>query len=130
MRYGCVVLGLLVGAQSWAAGPPQRPISPAEAAKAVDQKCTVLMEVKSIGKDRRGRFVFLNSEANYRDGKNFTLVIDRSALENFKKASIADPAAHFKGERVLVTGKVTLFQNRPQIKIDDPTQIKIMKKKG
>jgi DNA/RNA endonuclease YhcR with UshA esterase domain len=86
------------------------------------------MEVKSTGKARNG-MIFLNSEANYRDGKNFTLVIDKKAAEKFKKASIADPGAHFKGKQVQVTGTVTQYQNRPQMKVDEPGQIKIVEKK-
>jgi DNA/RNA endonuclease YhcR with UshA esterase domain len=127
-----MVLGVLVcvNALVHADGKEAAPLSPAEAAKKVDQKCTVAMDVKSTGKSRGGKLVFLNSEANFRDGKNFTLVIDRAALAKFKKASITDPAAHFKGKKVLVTGKVTLFQNRPQIKVDDPAQIKVLEKKG
>jgi DNA/RNA endonuclease YhcR with UshA esterase domain len=105
-----------------------QPITPADAAKQVNKKCTVLLEVKSTGKARSG-LIFLNSEANYKDGKNFTLVIDKKAGEKFKKASIDDPAAHFKGKQVEVTGTVTLYQNRPQIKVDEPAQIKIVDKK-
>jgi DNA/RNA endonuclease YhcR with UshA esterase domain len=105
-----------------------KPITPAEAARQVDKKCTVAMEVRSTAKIRGGRFYFLNSEKNYRDEKNFTVVIDRKAAAKFKKAGIADPATHFKGKTIHVTGTVTLYNKKPQIKVDDPAQIKIMEK--
>jgi DNA/RNA endonuclease YhcR with UshA esterase domain len=106
-----------------------RPVPPAEAAKLVNKKCTVEMEVKSTGRSQRGGLIFLNSEANYRDGKNFTLLIDRKAADKLKKAGIADPAAHFKGKTVYVSGTVTLYQNRPQIQVEEPGQIKVVEKK-
>jgi DNA/RNA endonuclease YhcR with UshA esterase domain len=42
---------------------------------------------------------------------------------------IDDPAEHFKGKTILVTGTVTLFQKKLQIKVEDPEQIKIDEKK-
>jgi DNA/RNA endonuclease YhcR with UshA esterase domain len=105
------------------------PISPAEAAKNIDKKCTVEMEVKSTGKVGNRR-VFLNSEANYRDGKNFTVMLGRDALAKFKKAKVEDAAAHFKGKTIRVTGTVKLYNNRPEIAVDDPSQITVVEKKG
>jgi DNA/RNA endonuclease YhcR with UshA esterase domain len=42
-------------------------------------------------------------------------------------ASLVAPA--FKGKTVRVTGTVTLYQDKPQIKAEDPEQIKIIDKK-
>ena len=106
-----------------------KPLSPAEAAKNVDKKCTVEMEVKSTGKSGNRR-VFLNSEANYRDGKNFTVMLDRGVLAKFKKAKVEDPAEHFKGKTIRVTGTVKLYNNRPEIAVDDPAQITVVEKKA
>jgi DNA/RNA endonuclease YhcR with UshA esterase domain len=122
-----LVLGLVVAAAR-AEDKAAKPVTPAEAAKLVDKKCTVVMEIASTGK--AGKLLFLNSEKNYRDKKNFTLVIEKNNLAKFKKAKIDDPAAHFKGKKVQVTGTVTLYQEKPQIKIEDPAQIKIVEEKG
>ena len=103
-----------------------RAITPAEAAKKVNEKVTVEMEVKSTGGSDN---YFLNSAANYRDADNFTLFIPKEAVEKFKKAKIDNPATHFKGKTVRVTGTVTLFRDKPQIKVEDPEQIKIVEKK-
>ncbi len=107
-----------------------KPLTTAEAAKKVNQKCTVVMDVKSTGRTRRGARLFLNSEANYKSDKNFVVVIDKQDVPKFKKAGIADPLAHFKGKAVRVTGTVILYNGKPQIKVDDPGQIKVVDKKG
>jgi len=129
MRALVVVLVLLWASPGPAADEKEaKPLTPAEAAKHVNEKCTVELEVKSSAKARNG-MVFLNSESNYRDGKNFTVVIEKKDLEKFKKAEIADPAAHYKGKTVHVTGTVSLYQNRPQLKVEDPAQIKVVETK-
>jgi DNA/RNA endonuclease YhcR with UshA esterase domain len=86
------------------------------------------MEVKSTGKSGNRR-VFLNSEANYRDGKNFTVLLNSGVLAKFKKAKVEDAAEHFKGKTIRVTGTVKLYQNKPEIAVDDPSQIVVVEKK-
>jgi DNA/RNA endonuclease YhcR with UshA esterase domain len=126
MRVSALVLALILSAAAWATDPPVKPITPAEAAKKVDEKLTVEMEVKSTG----GKDVcFLNSEADYKDAKNFTVFIPEAALEKFKKAKIDDPKTHYRGKTVRVTGTVTLYREKPQIKVEDPTQIEVVEKK-
>jgi DNA/RNA endonuclease YhcR with UshA esterase domain len=123
-----LVLGLV--SLTWGAEDKEaKPITPAEAAKQVNKQCTVAMEVRSTGKARGGGFIFLNSQKNFRDKDNFTVVIDKKSLAKFKKAGVADPAEHYKGKKVHVTGTVTLYNERPQIKVEDPKQIKIVEKK-
>src|SRR5262249_1869299 len=68
---------------------PAKSISLAEAGKHVDQECIVEMEVKSTGKS--GEMVFLNSEANYCDDKNFTVVLTKEATDKLKRAKVDDP---------------------------------------
>jgi DNA/RNA endonuclease YhcR with UshA esterase domain len=108
-----------------AAASQGTPLSPAEAAKKVNEKVTVQMEVKSTGgKDNW----FLNSEADFKDDKNFTVFIPKETVEKFKKNKIDEPA-HFKSKTIQVSGTVTLFKDKPQIKVDEPDQIKILEKK-
>jgi DNA/RNA endonuclease YhcR with UshA esterase domain len=86
----------------------------------------VEMEVKSA---RKGNGIaFLNSEADFKDEKNFTLFINKAGVEKFKEAKVEDPADHFKGKTVRATGKVALYRERPQIIVEDPAQIVIVKK--
>ena len=55
--------------------------------------------------------------------------LPRETVAKFKEARVDDPAAHFKGKTILVTGKVTLYQERPQIRVEDPKQIQVVEKK-
>jgi DNA/RNA endonuclease YhcR with UshA esterase domain len=126
MRLSALVVALILSAALWAADPPDKAIAPAEAAKKVNEKVTVEMEVKSTGGKEAN---FLNSEADYKDAKNFTVFIPEAALEKFKKAKIDDPKTHYKGKTVRVTGTVTLYREKPQIKVEDPTQIEVVEKK-
>jgi DNA/RNA endonuclease YhcR with UshA esterase domain len=128
MRSLCIVLGLALFSPAVVADDKDlKPVTPAEAAKLVNKKCIVVMEVGSTGKT--GKLIFLNSEKNFRDKKNFTVVIEKKTLAKFKKAKIEDPADHFKGKKVQVTGTVTLYNDKPQIKVDDPGQIKVVEDK-
>src|SRR5262245_30701757 len=105
---------------------PAKPVTAAEAAKKVNEKVTVEMDVKSTG----GREAcFLNSEADYKDAKNFTVFVPEEALAKFKAAKIEDPKTHFKGKTVRVTGTVTLYRDKPQIKVESPDQVTIVEKK-
>jgi DNA/RNA endonuclease YhcR with UshA esterase domain len=125
MRLSAPLLILMMVTLARGDDTPQKPITPADAAKKVNEKVTVEMEVKSTG----GKDVaFLNSEEDFKDAKNFTVFIPEAALEKFKKAKIDDPRTHFKGKKVLVTGTVTLYREKPQIKVEDPDQIKLVEK--
>jgi DNA/RNA endonuclease YhcR with UshA esterase domain len=119
---GCFLCFSVAGGQD-----APKPITTAEAAKKVNEQVTLQMDVKSAA--LRGTTCFLNSEDDYRDEKNFTIFIDADALAKFKEGKIEDPAAHFKGKTVKVTGKVTLYRDRPQIKVSGPDAIKIVEKK-
>lgn len=123
----CALAFILVFVPSALAVDDAKVLTTDEAAKQVDKKCTVQMDVKSTGKS--GELTFLNSNENFRDDKNFTIVIDKDAIEKLKKAKIDDPIAHFKGKTIQVTGTVTLYNKKPQIKVQDAEQIKIVEKK-
>jgi alkaline phosphatase D len=100
--------------------------SPAEAARHVGKEFTLVMEVKATGRDRGGHFVFLNSEEDYRDLKNFTVVLDLKALGgSLAKAGIDNPREYYRGRRVRVTGKVSTYRGAPQIMVKDLEQIRV-----
>ncbi len=126
MRLPAVIVALAFVAAPAAADAPAKPLTPAEAAKKVDEKVVVEMEVKSTGgKNNR----YLDSEENYKDDHNFTVFIPKDALDKFKEAKIDDPAVYYKGKTVRVTGAVALHENKPQIEVEDPAQIEIVDKK-
>jgi uncharacterized protein (TIGR03067 family) len=124
MRIRLSVLLVALAALPLTAAEPVAPLTPAEAAKKVNEQVTVQMDVKAA--NGRASYCFLNSEDNFRDPKTFTVYINRDALKKFKDAKIEDPAAHFKGKTVRVTGKVVLFNNRPEIVLAGPDAIKVV----
>lgn len=101
------------------------PITPAEAAKKINEQVVVEMDVKSTG-GRENQY--LNSEEDYKDAKNFTIFISKDHLEAFKKAGVENPSMHYKGKLIQVTGKVVLEKEKPWIKVEKPDQIKIVTK--
>jgi DNA/RNA endonuclease YhcR with UshA esterase domain len=128
MRWWLFALLSSVLALSLAAAADQpQPVGPAEAAKKVNEEVTLQMEVKSA--TSREGVCFLNSEEDFKDAKNFTVFIDKDVLAKFKEAKVEDPAAHFKGKTVQVKGKVTLYRDRPQIKLSGPDAITVVEKK-
>src|SRR5437899_3919059 len=100
-----------------------RPLTPAEARTKVDQKVTVAMDVKSTG-GKTARF--LNSETDFRVEKNFAVFIPNIALAAFKKAGIEDPGEYYKGKSIIASGNVEISQNRPQLHVESPAQIKVV----
>jgi micrococcal nuclease len=128
MRLTALLLALVMVAPAAAAdGKEVKPVTPADAAKMVDKKATVEMEVKSVGKS--GGVFFLNSEEDYKSDKNFTIFISRDGAKKFKEAKVDDPTAQYKGKTVRVTGTVVLYKEKPEIVVDDPKQIEAVENK-
>jgi hypothetical protein len=105
-------------------------LTPVEARKKVGLKITVEMTVQAA-KDRleqRGE-IYLDSELDFRDEKNFAVVITKTGAASLKQAGIDDPAGHFKGKRIRATGRVKEVDRIPRIEIDDAKQITIVETK-
>jgi DNA/RNA endonuclease YhcR with UshA esterase domain len=109
---------------AWA--QPPRVVSPAEAAQRIEQRVTVQLDVKSTGGNTA---CFLNSAADFRDAANFTIYLPEAVLEKFKQAKIDNPATYYQGKTVQVTGTVSLYKEKAQIRVDDPAQIKVVPRK-
>ena len=71
MRLLSSIIVLTVTAAVFAADPPAKPLTVADAAKKVGEKVTVEFEVKSVGGGKG--IAFLNSEADFKSAQNFTL---------------------------------------------------------
>jgi hypothetical protein len=83
-----------------------KPLSPVAARKKVGETITVQMKVQAA-KDRlekRGE-IYLDSEANFRDEKNFAVVITKIGAAKLKEAGIVDPADHFRDKVIRATAK-------------------------
>jgi hypothetical protein len=105
-------------------------LTPEEARKQAGKKITVLMTVRAA-KDRlekRGE-IYLDSEEDFKDAKNFAVVITRKGAASLKKAGIEDPAGHFRDKKIKATGTVKEVEKVPRIEIDDAEQIKLAEKR-
>jgi hypothetical protein len=110
-----------------AAAEETNPLSPVAARKKVGEKITVEMTVQAA-KDRlevRGE-IYLDSETDFRDEKNFAVVITKSGAASLKEAGIDSPAEHYKDKKIRATGKVKEVDKVPRIEIDDAKQIRIV----
>lgn len=106
----------------------EAPLTPEQAAKKVGQTVTVQFEVKATGSS--GSRVFLNSMADRNDPKNFTIVLEKTALDALAREQISDPKAHFRGKTVRATGKVETFREQAQIKVTSARSIKVVSADG
>ena len=101
-----------------------KPLTPVEARKKVGQKITVEMTVRGA-KDRlekRGE-IYLDAETDFRDEKNFAVVITKAGAASLKEAGIANPAEHFKDKKIRAKGTVKEVDKVPRIEIDNAKQI-------
>ncbi|MFQ3591820.1 MAG: alkaline phosphatase D family protein [Gemmataceae bacterium] len=96
----------------------------AEARKHLDKEWTVEFTVANVGVNKSKSMYYLNSHKDFRDEKNFPVVLSVKSLgESLKK--IGDPQKVYLGKKIKVSGKVSLYNDRPQILIDKLEQIKI-----
>jgi serine/threonine protein kinase len=99
-----------------ASPPPALPLQP-------NAKQTLTLTIKSTGHNRDTSLFFLNSEEDFRDAKNFAVVIPKALAKQLAEAGITDPLTYYRGKTIRVTGIVIYYQNRPEMIIDDPGQI-------
>jgi len=122
---------LVVGLYSlstFAADEP-KPLTPVEARKQIGKEITVKMEVKTT-KDRlekRGE-IYLDAEEDFKDEKNFAVVITKKGAASLKEAGIAEAADHYKGKTITAKGTVKEVDGVPRIEIDEAKQIAVVEK--
>jgi DNA/RNA endonuclease YhcR with UshA esterase domain len=106
------------------------PLSPLEAASRINEQVTVEMPVKAAKNCPHCSQIFLDSEEDHHHPNNLAVAVTETGKARFQEVRIDDPAGHFKGQTIRVSGVVTLKDNRPQIEVDDPRQIEIVERKG
>ena len=108
-----------------------KPLSPVDAIKKVNEKVTVEMTVKASKNrlEKRGE-IYLDSEDDFHDPKNLGIVITKTGATAFAKAGVEEPAGHFKGKTIRVTGTVIIKEKRPRIEVDEPKQIDLVNPKA
>ena len=92
----------------------------------IDERCTVEMTVRSSKNAAPRREYHLDSEEDFHDENNFAVVISHDHAEAFQKAGIDDPAEHYRGKKLRVTGKVIHENDQTRIRVEKPEQIKIV----
>jgi hypothetical protein len=103
-------------------------IKPEEAGKHIYKRCTVEMKVRSSRLLRSQELLFLNSQKDFRDEKNFVAVVRGPALDALREKRIESPAEHFRNKKIRVTGRLELYEMKPQIVVEKLGQIKIVRK--
>ena len=125
----CLLVVGLCSLTALAADDP-KPIGPVEAGGRVGKKVTVEMTVK-MTKDRlekRGE-IYLDSEEDFKDEKNFAVVITRKGAASLKAAGVSEPARHYADRTIQVIGTVKEVDDIPRIEIDDAKQIRLVERK-
>lgn len=125
-----VLCGFVLVAVAAARGAEDKPLSPVDAIKKVNEKVTVEMLVKARKNriEKRGE-IYLDSEEDFHDPKNLGVVITKAGAAKFAEAGVKEPAGHFKGKTIRVKGTVIIKEKRPRIEVDDPKQIEIVEAK-
>jgi hypothetical protein len=121
-----VAAAILAAGACLAVAAEDKPLSPVEARKKVGERVTVEMTVRAA-KDRlekRGE-IYLDSEPDFRDDKNFAVVITRAGAASLKRAGIDSPAEHYKDKKIRATGTVKEVDKVPRIEVDDAKQVKV-----
>jgi DNA/RNA endonuclease YhcR with UshA esterase domain len=127
--FGCVALFCLA-IPAVEAAREDKVFTPAEAIKMVDKEVTVQMVVRSSKNALAKRHeIYLDSEEDFRDEKNLAVVITEEGAGKFKDDGIDDPAEHFRGKTIRVTGTVIRKDDRPRIEISDPKAIRLIEPK-
>jgi hypothetical protein len=124
-RSGLLLILFLAGAAR--ADDPE--IVPAAEARSRDGRtCTVEMTVRSSKHAVPRKTYFLDSEADFKDPKNVAVLISDEDAASFRRAGIDDPAAHYKGKTIRVTGKVAIQRetNYVRIHVTSPDQIQVV----
>lgn len=96
-----------------------RVISWQDAAKHYGEYATV--EGKIVATHNSGKACFLNFHPNYK--RYFTAVIFASAFPLFP----ANPESFYYGKKVRVSGYIKEYKGKPEIILNDPSQIEILK---
>ncbi len=106
--------------------PREGAISAADALTKKGEKVVVEFRVMATGMSKDGGRLFLNSEKNFRDKDNFTIVLTKDARKGIWEKATGDT---FLNKPVKVTGTVSEFNGSLQIEVKDEKMIEIIEEK-
>jgi hypothetical protein len=101
-------------------------IAAPDAKNHIGERCTVEMTVRASKNAAPRKEYYLDSEEDFRDEKNFAVVISYDHGDLFKKAGIENPAEYYMDKKLRVTGKVIDENDQTRIRVENPDQIKIV----
>jgi hypothetical protein len=101
----------------------------ADARNHVGKECKFEMKVKASKNAEKRKTYFLDSEEDFHDANNLSVVISYDHADKFREAGIADPAEHFKDKTIHVTGKVIEEDDQIRIRVEDPKKIEVIEPK-
>ena len=81
----------------------------------------ITVEGTVVATRNTGSVCFLNFDKNWRD-KFYIAIVEPSAMTAWPKP----PQEHFLNQKIRVTGKVSIYQDRPQMRITQADQITIV----
>ncbi len=102
---------------------PAKILKASEAIDHIGQVVTVEMTVKASKNGSGRKTYFLDSEGDYKLESNLAVLISHDDMATFREAGIDDPARHFKGKTIRVTGKVIDEENQIRIRVTRADQI-------
>ena len=96
-------------------------INASEASKHVGESVSICDKVYSTKLIENSQMTLLNL-GGYYPNQLLTIMIPGTDRNKFKE----HPEDYTKGKNVCVTGKVTMYRNKPEIVVNDPSQITII----
>lgn len=116
---GCTSTGKAVSQPAYELTSTTGVINACEAGSYNGKSVTVQGYIAAVFRSAKSNTIFMNFEKPYPDNC-FTAVIFSSDLEKFPNFS------SYEGKDVLLTGRVQLYQSKPEIILEDPSQIKVL----
>jgi len=106
-----------------------KPLTAVEARSQVGKEIVVETTIQTAKNrlENRGE-IYLDAELDFRDPKNFAIVINRTGAAAFKEKGIDDPAEHFMGKTIRTKGVVTVVDEVPRIEVSEVKQIELVEK--
>ncbi len=108
-----------------AVGLPEGVLAPAEALKKKEGDDVTVQFAVEAGR-LAGKRILLNSEKDFKSEKNFTVVVNEKAWTGKLDKATFDT---FKGKTIRVKGKLSTFQEKLQIQVNDEKDIEIVEAK-
>ena len=116
LLFAATLFAAIAATSGSVAAQEQRVITIAQASHSVGQTVTIEGQVAQVSHSGKSNTTFLNFGARY-PNQTFAAVIFASAADRFPNP------AQWEGRNVRVTGRVRLYQGRPEIVLDVPSQL-------